>query len=134
MNHRTRLAALAASWRAGAPRALLDAASTVLAMTGAAACAWWATAAPAYVVLAAVLAMSLARSHLAAGWRGWLESFAAVPVVGLACAGVGVLLRDAPWPGAAAFVAVVASTPWMRRFGAQARRIARLSCCRSSRC
>jgi hypothetical protein len=126
MNHRTRLAALAASWRAGAPRALLDAASTVLAMTGAAACAWWATAAPAYVVLAAVLAMSLARSHLAAGWRGWLESFAAVPVVGLACAGVGVLLRDAPWPGAAAFVAVVASTPWMRRFGAQARRIARL--------
>ena len=108
-------------------RALREAALTVLAMAGAAACAWWLDPAPGAIVLGAVLALSLARSHLAAQARGWLEALAMLPVVGLACMGVGQLLHEWPWLGAIVFVAVVASSTWVRRFGPLAQRLGRLA-------
>jgi len=107
-------------------RALREAVVTVLAMAGAAAAAQWVQPGPAAAVLGAVLALSLVRSHLAAERRGWLEALVALPVVSLAAMGVGVLLHESPWLGAAVFTAVVASSSWIRRFGPLAQRLGRL--------
>jgi hypothetical protein len=107
-------------------RAVREATLTALAMAAAAACAWWLDPAPGAIVLGAVLALSLARSHLAAERRGWLEALALLPVVGLACMGVGHLLHEWRWLGAVVFVAVVASSTWVRRFGPLAQRLGRL--------
>lgn len=107
-------------------RALREAVVTVLATAGAAAASQWAQSGAASAVLGAVLALSLARSHLAAERRGWLEALALLPVVSLAAMGVGLLLREWPWPGAAVFTAVVAASSWIRRFGPLAQRLGRL--------
>jgi uncharacterized membrane protein YccC len=77
-------------------------------------------------VLAVVLSLSLSRSRLADDRRHRREAVVALPLVGLAAAGVGLLLRDAPWFGAALFVAGMALPIWMRRFGPDARRIGSL--------
>jgi hypothetical protein len=81
---------------------------------------------PGPAVLAVVLSLSLSRSQLANDRRHRLESAIALPLVGLAAVGVGLLLRDAPWAGAIVFVAGMALPIWMRRFGADARRIGSL--------
>ena len=107
-------------------RALRDAALTVLAMAAAAAASQVVAHGPAAGVLGAVLALSLARSHLVAERRGWLEALVLLPVVSLASFGVGALLLHAPWLGAAGFVVAGAVPAWARRFGATGRRLGRL--------
>jgi uncharacterized membrane protein YccC len=82
--------------------------------------------APGPAVLAVVLSLSMARSRLADDRRHRLESVFVLPLVGLAAVGVGMLLRAAPWFGAALFVAGMALPIWMRRFGQDARRIGSL--------
>ncbi|MGN6111505.1 MAG: FUSC family protein [Luteimonas sp.] len=82
--------------------------------------------APGSAVLAVVLSLSMARSRLADDRRHRRESAIVLPLVGLAAVGVGMLLRDAPWLGAALFVAGMALPIWMRRFGQDARRIGSL--------
>jgi len=107
-------------------RALRDAALTVLAMAAAAAGSQAVAHGPAAGVLGAVLALSLARSHLVAERRGWLEALVLLPVVSLASFGVGTLLLRAPWLGAAAFVVAGSVPAWARRFGATGQRLGRL--------
>ena len=108
-------------------RAAREAALTVLAMAATAAAAAWLAPGPAAPVLGAVLALSLARSHLLAARHGWLEALATLPVVSLGTLGIGMLLHHWPWLGAAVFVAVISATSWVRRHGPLAQRLARLA-------
>ena len=103
-------------------RSLREAVLTLLAMLGTLACTQWLQPGAAAGVLGAVLSLSLARSHLGGDRRGAREAMFALPVVALASVGVGALLRQAPWAGAALFVAGMALSIWMRRFGARALR------------
>lgn len=105
---------------------LRQAALTLAAMLGTLACAQWLQPGPASGVLGAVLSLSLARSHLAGDRRGAWEALLALPLVALASVGIGALLQAAPWPGAAVFVAGMALSIWMRRFGARALRLGSL--------
>ncbi|KRE88665.1 hypothetical protein ASG87_08785 [Frateuria sp. Soil773] len=104
------------------PEAVVALASALLTL----ACAQWLAPGPGSAVLAVVLSLSLARSRLDRDRRGRLEAAIALPAVGLAATGVGLLLRDLPWLGAAAFTAGVALSVWLRQFGEQARRASRL--------
>ena len=97
------------SWR--------EAAVTLLALLGTLASTQWMYPGPESAVLGVVLSLSLARSHLGDQRRGRLEALLALPVVSLASVGVGFLLRHAPWAGATVFVAGMALSIWMRRFG-----------------
>ena len=103
-------------------RSLREAVLTLAAMLATLACSQWLAPGAASAVLGAVLALSLARSHLAGERRGRLEALAALPLVALASVGVGALLRHAPWAGATLFVVAMAASIWMRRFGPLARR------------
>ena len=107
-------------------RSLREAALTLLAMLATLACLRWIAPGAAPAILGAVLSLSLARSHLAAERRGAHEALLALPLVALASVGVGTLLRHAPWAGAAVFVAGMALSIWMRRFGARALRVGSL--------
>jgi hypothetical protein len=98
-------------------RSLREAVLTLLAMLATLACTQWFEPGAASAVLGVVLALSLARSHLAGERRGRLEALVALPVVSLASVGVGELLRHVPWAGATVFVAAMAVSIWMRRFG-----------------
>ena len=98
-------------------RSFREAALTLLAMLATLACAQWLEAGAGSAVLAVVLSLSLARSHLAGGRRGRWEALLALPLVSLASVGVGALLRHVPWAGATVFVLLMASSIWMRRFG-----------------
>ncbi|MDO1530602.1 FUSC family protein [Fulvimonas sp. R45] len=111
----------AAAWRA-LPEAVVALAAALLTL----ACAQWMAPGPGSAVLAVVLSLSLARSRLDRDRRGRLEAAVALPVVGLAATGVGLLLRDAPWLGAAAFTLGVSASVWLRQFGESARRASRL--------
>ena len=104
------------------PEAVVALAAALLTL----ACAQLLAPGPGSAVLAVVLSLSLARSRLDRDRRGRLEAAIALPLVGLAATGVGLLLRDAPWFGAAAFTAGVSSSVWLRQFGEQARRASRL--------
>ena len=73
-------------------------------------------------VLAVVLSISLARSHLDHGLRERLEAAVALPLVSLVAAGVGLLLHRLPWIGALVFTAGLALSIWLRRFGPLAAR------------
>jgi uncharacterized membrane protein YccC len=73
-------------------------------------------------VLAVVLCLALSRSQLDRDRRGRIEAAVALPVVGLVAAGVGILLRRDPWPGALVFVSGMFLSIWIRRFGPMARR------------
>ncbi|HEX5124404.1 MAG TPA: FUSC family protein [Rhodanobacteraceae bacterium] len=73
-------------------------------------------------VLAVVLGISLARSHLDHGVRERLEAAVALPLVALVAASVGLLLVHWPWIGALVFTAGIAVSIWLRRFGALAAR------------
>ena len=98
-------------------RSFPEAALTLLAMLAALACAQALEPGAASAVLAVVLSLSLARSHLAGERRGRLEAWLALPLVSLASVGVGALLHDVPWAGATVFVALMALSIWLRRFG-----------------
>jgi len=73
-------------------------------------------------VLAVVLSISLARSHLDHGLRERLEAAVALPLVALVAAGVGLLLHRLPWLGAFVFTTGLAVSIWLRRFGPLAAR------------
>jgi hypothetical protein len=107
-------------------RSLREAILTLLAMLGTLTCAQWLVPGPESAVLGAVLSLSLARSRLAGDRRGRRDALFALPVVSLACVGVGALLRHAPWAGAAVFVLGMALSVWMRRFGPAAQRMGAL--------
>ena len=72
---------------------------------------------PGPLVLAGVLAMTLSRNRLVQTWRGRAEAVIGLPVVGLATAGVGYLFVALPIVGAAAFVAAMFLSIYLRRFG-----------------
>jgi len=121
------LNALATAWAHNElSRAVREAAVTVLAMAAAVACSQAVAHGPAAGVLGAVLALSLARSHLAAERRGWLEALVLLPVVSVAAFGIGALLAHRPWLGAAAFIAAATVPAWIRRLGAASRHLGRL--------
>ena len=107
-------------------RSLREAVLTLLAMLGTLACVQAFEPGAASAVLGAVLSLSLARSHLAGERRGAREAVLALPLVALASVGVGVLLHRAPWAGAAVFVAGMALSIWLRRFGKRALRLGTL--------
>lgn len=107
-------------------RALPEAVAALMAALLTLACAQAITPGPGSAVLAVVLCLSLSRSRLDRDRRGRREAAAALPLVGLAATGVGLLLRDAPWLGAAAFTTCLALSVWLRQFGELARRAARL--------
>lgn len=77
-------------------------------------------------VLAVVLSLSMARSHLDHDLRGRLEAAVALPLVAFVAMGVGLLLRQVPWLGAVAFVAGMFLSIWLRRWGPMARRAGQL--------
>jgi hypothetical protein len=77
---------------------------------------------PAAGVLAVVLSLSLARSHLDHGVRERLEAAVALPLIALVAASVGLLLHRLPWAGALVFTAGIAVSIWLRRFGTLAAR------------
>jgi fusaric acid resistance family protein len=77
---------------------------------------------PSAAVLAVVLSLSLARSHLDHGLRERAEAAVALPLVALVAAGVGILLHRLPWIGVLVFTAGLAVSIWLRRFGPLAAR------------
>ncbi|CAN5193222.1 hypothetical protein BH09ACT5_BH09ACT5_15940 [soil metagenome] len=81
---------------------------------------------PGPLVLGAVLAMTLSRSHLVDTWRGRLESLVVLPVLAVLTGLVGLLLVGLPAAGAVAFTAAMFLSVWLRRFGATWRRIGSL--------
>ena len=103
-------------------RPLVAATATMLAALATLACAMAIDPEPGPGVLAVVLCMSFARSHLDHDLRGRIEAAIALPIVGLVVTGVGLLLHRAPWAGALVFVAGIFASIWMRRFGPDARR------------
>lgn len=103
-------------------RALREAVVTMLAALATLACAMAIAPEPGPAVLAVVLCVSLSRSQLDRDRHGRLEAALALPVVGLAATGVGYLLLHLPWVGAVVFVAGMAVSIWLRRFGPMARR------------
>lgn len=78
------------------------------------------------MLLAGVLTMSLSRSRLLSSWRGRAEAAVALPVLGLATAGVGLLLVALPPVGAALVTAGLAASVWLRRLGPLWRRLGAL--------
>jgi len=73
-------------------------------------------------VLAVVLALSLSRSQLDRDQKGRVEAAIVLPLIGLVALGVGALLKQVPVVGALVFVAGMALSIWLRRFGSAARR------------
>lgn len=102
-------------------RALREAVVTMLAVLATLACSVAVDAEPGPAVLAVVLCVSLSRSHMDRDLRGRFEAAVALPLVGLVATGVGFLLLRLPWVGAALFVAGMATSVWLRRFGSVAR-------------
>jgi hypothetical protein len=103
-------------------RALREACVTMAAALATLACTQWIAPGIGSAVLSVVLCVSLSRSQLDRDRRGRLEAAIALPVVGLAATGVGLLLQRWPWIGAGVFVAGLSVPIWLRRFGPMARR------------
>jgi uncharacterized membrane protein YccC len=74
-------------------------------------------------VLGAMLCLTLARSQLEKDARGRIEAAVALPLIGLAAAGIGALLVHVPVVGAVVYVLGMTLSVWLRRFGAVPRRI-----------
>lgn len=110
----------------GVWRALREACVTMLAAVATLLCALALDPQAATGVLAVVLCLSLARSHLDSDLRGRIEAAIALPAVGLAAVGAGLLLQRAPWLGALVFVTGMFMSIWLRRFGALAKRLGAL--------
>lgn len=114
-------------------RAWLEAIATTLAAIATLLCVLAISREPASGILAVVLCLSLSRSQLDRDRRGRIEA-AFVLAVGLAAAGVGILLHRFPVAGALVFSTGMFASIWLRRFGPMARRIGSLMHCHSSRC
>jgi len=106
--------------------ALREAIVTMLAVLATFICTMAIAPEPGPGVLAVVLSLSFARSHLDRDLRGRLEAAVALPLVGLTAVGAGMLLHRAPWIGAAAFVLGMFVSIWLRRFGPMAGRMGSL--------
>lgn len=107
-------------------RALLEAIATLMAAVATLLCVLAISREPSAGILAVVLCLSLSRSQLDRDRRGRLEAVFVLPAVGLAAAGVGVLLYRFPIAGALVFTAGMFASIWLRRFGPMARRIGSL--------
>lgn len=70
-------------------------------------------------ILPVTLSQLVSRRTPASRWERWVR-LAAVPLVALAASEVGALIQHHRWYGGAAFVAVLALSIWVRRFGALA--------------
>jgi hypothetical protein len=81
---------------------------------------------PGPAIMAVVLSLALARSHLDLDARGRIEAAVVLPIVALLAFAVGHLLHAMPWFGAAAFVAGLSLPIALRPYGAAVRRAARL--------
>jgi hypothetical protein len=103
-------------------QSLVEAVATMAAALTTLACTWAMAPGPGPAVLAVVLSLSLSRSQLDRDLRGRLEAAVMLPLVAVAALGVGLLLRHAPWLGAAVFVGGMFLSIWLRRFGPMARR------------
>ncbi|HEY3519563.1 MAG TPA: FUSC family protein [Rhodanobacteraceae bacterium] len=108
--------------RNAALTALPAAITTSLAALGCLGCAWLLAPGAGSAVLAVVLCLSLSRSQLDRTRRERIEAAIVLPLVGLAATGIGLLLHRMPWLGAAAFIAGMFLSIWLRRFGSTARR------------
>ena len=118
---------ISAPIRVGATRsrlahALLQAITTMLAAIATLLCVLAISSEPGAGVLAVVLCLSLSRSQLDRDRRGRIEAFFVLPAVGLAAAGIGLLLHRFPIVGATVFTAGMFVSIWLRRFGPMARR------------
>lgn len=102
--------------------ALREAVVTMLAAIGTLLCTLTIAKGPGPAVLAVVLCLALSRSQLDRDWRHRIEAAITLPLVGVAAIGVGFLLLHVPWLGAAAFVAGMFLSIWLRRFGPNAQR------------
>jgi len=102
--------------------ALPPALTTLLAAVGCLGCTWLLAPGTGSAVLAVVLCLSLSRGQLDRDSRERIEAAIMLPLVGLAATGIGLLLHRMPWVGAAAFVAGMFVSIWLRRFGSTARR------------
>ena len=112
-------------WRAGMSKALTslrEAAVTILAAIATLLAVIAIDPEASAGVLAVVLSISLARSHLDHGLRERLEAAVALPIVALVAAAVGLLLHWLPWIGGLIFTAGIALSIWLRRFGPLAAR------------
>ncbi|GGA30492.1 FUSC family protein [Dyella nitratireducens] len=107
-------------------RALVEAMATLLAAIATLLCVLAISPEPGSGVLAVVLCLSLSRSQLDRDRRGRIEAFFVLPAVGLAAAGIGMLLLRFPIVGAVVFTAGMFMSIWLRRFGPLARRIGSL--------
>ncbi len=76
-------------------------------------------------ILAAALAVGLARNPEKLEPRATLQKFIALPLIGLAAGGVGLAFRAAPPLGAALFTLGVTLSVWLRNFGERASAIGR---------
>lgn len=94
----------------------------MLAILATLACAMAIAPEPGAGVLAVVLCLSFSRSHLDHDLRGRLEAAVALPLIGLAAVGVGMLLLHARWLGAGVFVLGMFAAVWLRQFGPAMRR------------
>ncbi len=81
----------------------------------------------AIAVLGVMLCLSLSRSELERERHGRFEAAVALPLVGLAAIGVGMLLHRLPWLGGLLFTLAIALSIWLRRFGPTAARIGSLA-------
>lgn len=106
--------------------ALREAIVTMLAVLATFVCTMAIAPEPGPGVLAVVLSLSFARSHLDRDLRGRLEAAVALPLIGLTAVGAGMLLHHARWIGAAAFVLGMFLSIWLRRFGPMAGRLGSL--------
>jgi hypothetical protein len=68
-------------------------------------------------ILAAALAVGLARRPEKLELRAALEKFFTLPLVGLAAGGIGLAFRTFPAVGAALFTLGVTASVWLRNFG-----------------
>jgi hypothetical protein len=99
---------------------------TMLAALATLACALAIAPVPATAVLGVLLCLSLSRSHLERARHGRIEAALALPLVGLAAIGIGVLLHRLPALGALLFVTAISLSIWLRRLGAVAARLGSL--------
>jgi hypothetical protein len=107
-------------------RASLEAIATMVATIATLLCVLAISREPSPAILAVVLCLSLSRSQLDRDRRGLIEAAFVLPAVGLAAAGVGILLHHFPIAGALVFTAGMFVSIWLRRFGPTARRIGSL--------
>ncbi|HEY4153129.1 MAG TPA: FUSC family protein [Pseudolysinimonas sp.] len=107
-------------------RSLAEATATILALVATVATSWLLTPSIGTAVLGAMLCLSLSRSQLERDWRGRMEAFVALPVIGLLAAGVGALLLNERIIGAAVYVVAMFLSVYLRRFGPVPRRIGSL--------